>query len=110
MSASLQRAAIGHREEALSGSYGIRTLPARINHQNQYIWDPGHETSRLMSKLLFFCAHVSYLAAQLEHQFQKTESLFPGRGRGVGGGWENWVQPSHTLIRLIRIIPPALDR
>lgn len=86
MTASLQRAAIGHREEALSGSCGIRTLPARINHQNQYIWDPGHETSRLMSKLLLFCAHFSYLAAQLEYQFQKTDSLFPGRGRGVGGG------------------------
>lgn len=86
MTASLQRAATGHREEVLLVSCGIRTLPARINHQNQYLLDPGHKTSRLMSKLLLFCDHVSYLAAQSGHQFQKTQSLFPGRGRGVGGG------------------------
>lgn len=84
MTASLQTAAIGHREETLSGSCGIRTLPARINHQHQYILVPGHETTGCTPELLLFCAHVPFLAAESDHQFQKTDSLFPGRERGVG--------------------------
>lgn len=88
----------------------IRTLPTRINHQNQDKLDPGRKTSTLifLAPALFW-SHISYLTASQSTSFRRELTGSHHRMRS-GRVWENWSGAQPWSHGLIWIFPPALDR